>query len=83
MGMRNAKRKYMNNDLWDESVEKISHSLMRQQGEFSSEEIHLSVVCGNQLNIQIGRYKRGKIRMIGIIIECDNCDKAMAVDAEE
>lgn len=70
----------MNADLWDEAISELADRLIKQPDGFSPEQSHPCPVCQNQLKIQIGRYQRSATKMIGIMIECDQCDKAIAAD---
>jgi len=73
----------MNEDVWDEAISKLAVQLAKTPDEFSSEQTYPCPVCGHPLNIQIGRYQRSNTKMIGITIECDQCDQAIASDLIE
>ena len=81
--MRKEKEYSMKDDFWDEVISKLVEKLIRKTDEFSSEQNYLCPVCQNQLKIQVGRYQRSNTKMIGITIDCDVCDKAIAMDAIE
>jgi len=70
----------MNEDIWDEAISELADRLVKTPDGYSSEQIYPCPVCGHQLKIQIGRYQRSNTNMIGITIECDECDKAIATD---
>jgi len=73
----------MNDDEWTKAIDQLASELIKKQYEFSSEQIHPCPVCGSQLKIQIGRYQRGNAKMIGITVECDKCENAIATDYRE
>ena len=70
----------MKDELWDEAISKLTDELIKEPDEFSPEQSYSCPVCQNQLTIRIGRYQRSNTKMIGITIECDVCDKAIAID---
>ena len=70
----------MNDNFWDEAISKLADKLIKKSDEFSSEQNYPCPVCQNQMNIQIGRYQRSNTKMIGITIDCDVCNKAIAID---
>jgi len=40
-------------------------------------------ICGGQLHVYFGAYKRDKRDMFGVVAECDECGIAMAIDYGE
>ena len=70
----------MKNVSWDGEISKLAVQLIRKPGEFFPAQHHPCPVCQNPLKIQIGRYQRGITKMIGITIECDVCQQAIAED---
>lgn len=70
----------MNNNIWDNEISKLADKLIKKPDVVISEQSHSCRVCQNRLEIQIGKYKRGNIKMIGVTIECDECNKAIAMD---
>jgi transcription elongation factor Elf1 len=70
----------MNDDFWNYEISKLADELVKKPDEFSLEKIFPCPVCHNQLRIQISNYQRGNAKMIGIIIECNACNEAVALD---
>jgi hypothetical protein len=83
MGMQTGRRIYMTEDIWDEAISELASRLAKAPDGFTPEQIYPCPVCEHQLNIQIGRYQRSGTKMIGITIECDQCDNAIASDHVE
>jgi predicted RNA-binding Zn-ribbon protein involved in translation (DUF1610 family) len=81
--MQNEERKSMSDDFWDNATTELAHRLMVVPGELSLEQNHPCPVCGNRLIIHAGRYQRYTIPMIGVTIECKECNKAIAIDSME
>ncbi len=43
-------------------------------------EIQRCPICGGQLQVYFGAYKRGTRDMFGVQAKCDSCKNAMAID---
>ncbi len=46
-------------------------------------EIQHCPICGGQLHVYFGAYKRGTRDMFGVQAKCDGCKNAMAIDYGE
>ena len=73
----------MNNDDNEKCDEKITSfiaELVRKGTDFLKEDNYLCPVCGTELKLQAGGYKRGETKMLGVVVECSECDVTMALD---
>ncbi len=71
----------MSNDYWDNAVTGLASELIDDPDEFSAEKTCPCPVCGNRLEIHMGRYQRDIVKMIGVTIECNKCSQAVAIDS--
>ena len=45
-------------------------------------EIQTCPICGGKLHVGFGAYKRFKRDLFGVMLDCESCDIAMALDHE-
>ncbi len=60
--------------------EQRARAISRKNDDFSLRKIYLCPVCNNALHVQAGNYQRVDRQMLGVIIECGECDVTMALD---
>ena len=64
----------------DDKITLFIAELVRKRVDFSEKNNYVCPVCGNVLQVQAGGYKRGDIKMLGVVVECGECDVTMALD---
>jgi hypothetical protein len=73
----------MNDSFWVTKATEIAQRVIQAPGEFSPEQSYPCPVCGNRLIIHLGRYQRDTVKMLGVTVECKECNQAMAIDLAE
>ncbi len=71
----------MTTDTDYRKLQSMLSALVRQKDRPA--EIQRCPICGGQLHVYFGAYKRGKRDMFGVQAKCDDCGNAMAIDYGE